>query len=284
MVPASSTDSFVLANAKIPLRIQLKKLDDLRPHEETVPADLAVIVQDMKTDGTVRHPLVADARSGTVLDGTHRLAALSQLGYEYAPAALIDYQNPLVRVDRWYRKISGEPLGTFIKKTGNPSPSKVSHSESDALLSERRAYAALHDFKECFVFHSRTNNPLELSRHAFKLEELARLTGLSISYLDNSQLQSREDSVFVMSTILVTKSEVVDAATSQRLFPPKTTRHLIPSRPLATRVPLQWLRGREHRDAERLFLQHLRSKMIKQLPEGSLVGSRRYQEEVFVFE
>ncbi len=282
--PASSTGPFILANAKVPLQIQLKKLEDLRPHEETVAADLALVIQDLKIDGTIRHPIVADVGSGTVLDGTHRLAALSQLGYEYAPAALIDYQNPLVRVDKWYRKIGGEPLDAFIRKIGNPIANKASQSDADILLSERRAYAALHDMRECFVFRSRTSDPFELSRHAFRLEEFARRSHLGISYIDNPDLENREDPAFVMSTILVTKSEVVDAATSRRLFPPKTTRHLIPSRPLAMRVPLEWLRGREHGEAERLFLRHLRSKTIKRLPEGSWIGSRRYQEEVFVFE
>ncbi|HZY94877.1 MAG TPA: ParB N-terminal domain-containing protein [Candidatus Bathyarchaeia archaeon] len=280
---ASSTRSFILVNAKVPLQIQLKKIHDLRPHEETVPADLAAIAQDMKTDGTLRHPIVADVRSGTVLDGTHRLAALSQLGYEYAPAALIDYENPLVQVDRWHRIIGGEALDTFIK-TCNLGPSKASLADADTFLSERRAYAALHDMQECFVFRSGASDPLELSRQAFRLEEFARHSELGISYVDNPRSQSVEEPAFVMSTILVTKPEVVDAATRRHLFPPKTTRHLIPSRPLATRVPLEWLRGREHGKAERLFLRHLRSKTIKRLPEGSWIGSRRYQEEVFVFE
>jgi len=87
-----------------------------------------------------------------------------------------------------------------------------------------------------------------------------------------------------MSTIRVEKSEVVESCVSHKLFPPKSTRHLIPSRPLGLGVPLAMLKNKNHAEAESAFVQHIRSKHIRKLPKGSKVGSRRYLEEVFLFE
>ena len=67
------------------------------------------------------------------------------------------------------------------------------------------------------------------------------------------------------------------------VFPPKTTRHIIPSRPLGTSTPLELLRSEHLDEAQTLFVNDLKSKHVKRMPEGSKIGSRRYMEEVFVF-
>jgi len=38
------------------------------------------------------------------------------------------------------------------------------------------------------------------------------------------------------------------------------------------------------KEAETEFEKHLRAMTVRRLPEGSMVGSRRYMEEVFLFE
>src|SRR4029077_14163878 len=88
----------------------------------------------------------------------------------------------------------------------------------------------------------------------------------------------------LMSTIRLEKSEVVESCIKQKLFPTKSTRHLIPSIPLGTSVPLRWLKIANIEEAETEFEKHLTRMRVIKLPEGSVVGSRRYMEEVFLFE
>src|SRR5213592_4017968 len=80
------------------------------------------------------------------------------------------------------------------------------------------------------------------------------------------------------------KNKVVESCQAHNLFPPKSTRHLIPSRPLGIGVPLLWLKNRNIEEAEAEFEKYLAAKRVRRLPEGSMVGSRRYMEEVFLFE
>ena len=130
----------------------------------------------------------------------------------------------------------------------------------------------------------RYSRSLSSRRNAFEIEEIAKNNHLKISYVDNDDLAELSKNAFLMSTIRVEKSEVVESCVSHKLFPPKSTRHLIPSRPLGLGVPLALLKNKNHAEAESAFVQHIRSKHIRKLPEGSKVGSRRYLEEVFLFE
>jgi hypothetical protein len=280
-----SRKGFEINTGKIPILLTLKRIRDLKPHEETVPRDLEGIVSTLERDPVLRHPIIADSATGAVLDGTHRLAALSQLGCYTIPTALIDYQNPLVRVDRWYRVITGENLTDFIKSTDQGRSSLVSSpSEADKGLLSRLSYAALCNRKECFTFRSNGHGALEACQKAFQIEEMARGKHLKVVYTDNNDLMDLSKDSFLMSTIRVEKSEVIESCVNHTLFPPKSTRHLIPSRPLGLAVPLDFLKSTHYAEAESAFEKHIRSKHIRRLPEGSKVGSRRYLEEVFLFE
>jgi hypothetical protein len=281
----SSGKGLRINNAKVPILLALKRVQDLKPHEETVSTDLHGIVDTLKRDPILRHPVVADATTGAVLDGNHRLAALSQLGCWVIPTALIDYQNPLVRVDRWFRVVIGENLSDFMKRThmsaGHLTPST---SEADQSLLSRASYASLCNKKECFAFRSNGPDALKAFQNCFKIEEIARNNHLKIAYTDNEDLNQLPENGFVMSTIRVEKSEVIESCLNHKLFPPKSTRHLIPSRPLGLAVPIDWLKNKNYAEAESAFEKHVRSKHVRRLAEGSKVGSRRYLEEVFLFE
>ena len=280
-----SGKGFEIRTGKIPILLTLKLIRELKPHEETVPADLHGIVSTLKRDPVLRHPIIADSATGAVLDGTHRLAALSQLGCSTIPTALIDYQNPLVRVDRWFRLIAGENLNDFMKRTDQSQNHLASStSEADQNLLSRLSYASLSDKRECFTFRSKGSGALEACGNAFQIEEIARNNHLKIAYTDNNDLKDLSKNTFLMSTIRVEKSEVIESCVNRTLFPPKSTRHLIPSRPLGIAFPLDWLKSKNYAEAESAFEKHILSRHIRRLPEGSKVGSRRYLEEVFLFE
>lgn len=279
----TSPKGFQIVSAKIPIFLALKRIEELRPHEEIVEQDLKGIVHALSRDPVLRHPIIADSTSGAVLDGTHRLAALSKLGCLTIPAALIDYQNPLIKIDRWYRVFDGMNTDRFMRDLSLLA-TPLSPSEADRSLLDRNGYASIRDDQSCFLFTSEKTSALELCRKAFRLEEIGRNKGLKITYTDTEDPQRLSDKSFTMSTIRLEKREVVAGCRDHVLFPPKSTRHLIPSRPLGVNTPLELLKDPQIPRAEDKFEQHLGSKRIRHLPEGSRVGSRRYMEEVFLFE
>src|SRR3989442_11668684 len=91
-------------------------------------------------------------------------------------------------------------------------------------------------------------------------------------------------SSFWMSMFGAERSGLLRCCVCNMFFPRNSPRHLIPSRPLGLGVPLALLKNKNHAEAESAFVQHIRSKHIRKLPKGSKVGSRRYLEEVFLFE
>ena len=284
MEEATSRNGFSIAEAKIPILLTLRKTEDLRPHEETVQEDLDGIVRALRVDPVLRHPIIADSKTGAVLDGTHRLAALKQLGCSRIPAALIDYQNPLVRVDRWFRTVKGRHSVDFRKRIETLSPVHMPNAEADQSLLARTSYATLQSSQDCLVFKTNDSGPLALYRHSFALERTARDALAKVGYTDKNNMNELSPTTTLMSTILLEKKEVVESCINRQLFPPKSTRHLIPSRPLGIIVPLEWLRNPNEAEAEKQFEKHLANKTIRLLPEGSVVGSRRYMEEVILFE
>ncbi len=278
-----SPNGYEIKDSRVPILLSLRPISTLRPHEETVPHDLDQIVKSLQNIPVLRHPIITDRDTGLILDGTHRLAALKALGCRSAPCALINYQDPRIRVESWFRVITGSSLDEFKDKlAGRTNHSETAENAEDC-LSKRKCYASVEDSMSCLVFPSVDRAPVELTREAFEIEKVARENGLKIKYNDEKAI-SFSDKRFVLSTIKLEKREIVDSSLRNVLFPPKTTRHVIPSRPLGTSTPLEWLKAERLEGIQRRFVEHLKSRPVERLPEGSKVGSRRYQEEVFVFD
>lgn len=277
-----SSEGFRIKNAKIPIILSLRPIEELRPHEETVRLSLDALVALLSRDPILRHPIIVDEKTGLVLDGTHRLAALRELDCQFAPCALVDYENSEVRVERWFRAIGGTQLRDFGSKLAKLEPRPTESANAEQCLSNRTCYASLENHDSCLVFSASTRDPVELAYAGFEIEKVARDERLKITYED---IKSPPPSnAFTLSTIAVEKSEVMEASNHHRVFPPKTTRHVIPSRPLGIGVSLSLLRESDLGEAQGKFLKHLHSKHLEHKPEGSWIGSRRYQEEVFTFE
>src|SRR5207247_9527215 len=120
--------------------------------------------------------------------------------------------------------------------------------------------------------------------HRTRQERTERNNHMKVPYTHNCEMNQISVSDMLRSTICLKKSEVVESCQAHNLFPPKSTRHLIPSRPLGIGVPLLWLKNGNIEEAEAEFEKYLAAKRVRRLPEGSMVGSRRYMEEVFLFE
>ena len=277
---------FQIKDAKIPIIIGIKRLESLKPHEEVLEDELLSLSRSIRQDKVLRHPLLADARTGVVLDGNHRLVALRRMNCRLAPVALVDYNNPGIRVERWYRLIISGKLDDLWPGLQNLGLSMKNEERAAAreLLDRRRVAAVIEDQDRSIVFESpRPEDTLDSFRTSFRVEKFLREKGLSVSYVDKKP-EIIPEATLVLSTVKLEKDEVVDVASSGRLYPPKTTRHLIPSRPLGTRVPVEWLTLDKPEIAQAKLMDHLSKMKLRRIEEGSIVGSRKYEEEVFLFE
>lgn len=73
-------------------------LELLREHEQVEPQRLHEILEEIRREGALRHPILVDKRSGVILDGHHRFRAYKELGFATIPCALVDYRSDAVSV------------------------------------------------------------------------------------------------------------------------------------------------------------------------------------------
>ena len=114
--------------------------------------------------------------------------------------------------------------------------------------------------------------------------------GLKIEYIP---CQSVHESKFcdelkngevIIWTPQITKEMVVDAVKKKKRFGPKTTRHLIPARPLNLNVPTYWFKEDiSLEEINKRFLKLLERKNLRRFGPGQVVDGRYYEEELFVF-
>lgn len=90
-------------------RMSLVPITWLKPHEEFVDARVREVLENFRRQGSVDFAIVADAKTGTVIDGHHRLEALKRLHAALVPTFLVDYMDPSVTVRNWRE---GEALVT----------------------------------------------------------------------------------------------------------------------------------------------------------------------------
>lgn len=73
----------------------------LKPHEQYVETRVLQLEHHFRLRNAIDYSIVADERTGTVIDGHHRLEALKRLGARWAPAYLVDYADPRISVHTW---------------------------------------------------------------------------------------------------------------------------------------------------------------------------------------
>jgi len=83
------------------VEIHLIRLEELHEHEETDPTHLKELTQQIATDKILKHPVVVDEKTNTILDGEHRFNALKNLGCKRIPAIYLDYNSPNIVVQTW---------------------------------------------------------------------------------------------------------------------------------------------------------------------------------------
>lgn len=83
------------------LRPTLIRIEELKEHEQHDPKHLEELLQDIKSCGVLRRPVIADAKTKVILDGHHRYNSLKRLGCRYIPVYLVDYFRPEIVVLSW---------------------------------------------------------------------------------------------------------------------------------------------------------------------------------------
>ena len=77
---------------------EIIKIEKLRPLEKVFPNHLKNLTEMILDSKIIQSPIIADKKTGIVLDGSHRYVFFLKNGYKYAPVRYVDYNNENIRV------------------------------------------------------------------------------------------------------------------------------------------------------------------------------------------
>jgi len=269
-----------MALAQAGFVLGVKPVSVLRPHEETIPSRVQGLASEIKRDGVQKDPMIVDQDSLTVLDGMHRLAAFVSLGVENAVCCSVDYSSHTVKLDRWarvYRVPDGFALPETLRESGLTRKSTLAQA-FDA-LEGRDIGLALLTPNSAYL----PDGNLELGRAMETMayfDRLAESDGWERKFVpeDDVDVPLQSESNIVLLVRKLRKDDVVNSAKSGRLFPCKTSMHIVDPRPVAVNFPVSELATA----TSATLRKRLEGTREQILPPGSLYEGRRYKERLLV--
>ncbi len=282
--------AFVVKNDKMNLRIGILDINECLLHEEAIPELVEQLRVTIKNDGCLNHPIIVDSESHLVLDGVHRIAALKKLRCKRIPACLVDYKNPSIKVLNWYRTIKG--IGAIKRllaklKLNGLNVEKV-NQVNENFLGVSPIVAALKTWNESYLVNSQFQGHKEAYDIIERIEKHLKTLGFDIKYETENDAQRKllqHETEAVLLTPKLTKQIIIDTARSGKIFTHKTSRHIIPARPMRVCVPLNRLKSKESlTEINKELNVMLQKKHLTHVPPGSVFEGRRYEEDLYVFE
>jgi len=78
--------------------MNIVSIDKLKPLELVFPYHLKNLNKMIIKSGIIKTPIIADKKTGVVLDGSHRYVLLLKSGYLMVPVKFVDYDDENIRV------------------------------------------------------------------------------------------------------------------------------------------------------------------------------------------
>lgn len=278
-----------LSYKSLTLELGIERIDQVRLHERVDNNLLTRLVNRIREDGVQRDPVIIDRKTRVVLDGSHRVEALKALGADKILVCRINYKNPLISVGRWVKYVGPsmrESIVELIAREREKYEEADWRQARDAVDLRTRKFAVLNTSKS-FLPQEPFNNTLESYLASERLVADLEKNGLVVDIAPDSLVSKLlSNDYFIIYPPPITKEEVIEYGAKGRLFPPKTTRHIIPARPVKVEYPLKYLltKAVSIKKAEVVLDGLLSSKRLVLKPPKTIYEGRVYEEALTVFE
>jgi len=287
---------FCIETEKLKLKLEIVPVSSLFIHEEVIPQSASKLILEFKNLASLQNPIIVD-ENHVVLDGNHRAHAFKVLNLKFIPVCKIDYFNRHTKLLYWFRLLGNvkriDLLKRVITSAGGTFQSISDRIALKKALEENCLACGMQYGKEYLY----VGFPEEVGCDAVaaygiiqKIQDELTAQGVTVSYIpcnavhkENFCVDLKKDEV-VLWTPQITKEMVVECAKMNKVFAPKTTRHVIPIRPLNVNLPGQWLSENISLDKiNRRFAKFLKSKRMRRFSPGMVLDGRYYEEELIVF-
>lgn len=76
----------------------IEQIDKLRPLEKVFPNHLKILSKIIMDSGVIESPIIADEKTGIVIDGSHRYIFFLKYGYKEAVVKFVNYNDENIRI------------------------------------------------------------------------------------------------------------------------------------------------------------------------------------------
>ena len=287
---------YTIETDNLTLKLEIVPVGALRPHEATLPSVADRLQVEFQNWAHLQNPIIVD-ENHVVLDGNHRAVVFRRLGFRFMPVCKIDYFNATARLRYWFRRLDNLPGVGLLSNTLTAMGACL-----DPVGGRRRLRAALENEVLCCGLQrgnhyslvrfppDMVNDAVSAYRTLHRFQQALETRGISVEYIPCRPVRRGKcdfetgSGQAVIWTPPISKEMVVAAARRKQVFAPKTTRHLIPARPLNVNVSSHWCKqpaGLEEINAR--FEAHLRTKRVRKFGPGQVIDGRYYEEELYIF-
>ncbi len=226
----------------------LLNLNSLLPHEEIVTERLNDIVKTIKELNAVDMPIIVAPIEGLnkylIVDGHHRWAALKEIGVNKIPSIVINYFDPNVKVYTWYPAISGD-FHTLVKELRSKGINILKCDLRISDVTDRYLLDAafiIFGVNECLIIKGGVEEQRAVIRALDKLNVEGKVVLSWYGLIEDAEVDLRNGEVeYVFVRRAYTKKEIMDYVSKGGVYPPKTTRHVLPFIPAKNYVRLETL-------------------------------------------
>jgi len=269
-----------LALAKAGFILAVKPVAALRPHEEIIHSHVEGLKADIMREGVQKDPIIIDHDTLTVLDGMHRLAAFQSLGCENAVCCSVEYSSSTVSLGRWariYTLSGGDALSEALEVADLRR--RVTLAQAFEALDDRQSGLAVLTENAAYL----PETPLDMGQATdmvLALDRMSEERGWKRRFVpeDDIDVPLQTERNFVVLLRKLRKEDVVNAARSGKLFPCKTSMHVIDPRPVAVNFPVKEL----NEATGATLRKRLEGRTERLLPPGAEYEGRRYKERLLL--
>jgi hypothetical protein len=269
-----------LALAKAGLVLGIRPVTSLLPHEQIIPSQVRRLSAEISRDGMQKDPLIIDGESSVVLDGMHRLAAFGELHVQNAVVCAVDYSSKNVTLSRWarvYTPPESSEASRLLDAVGGLS--RTNPSSAFSALEKKEIGWAMLTSKGAYL--PEKSQEFEMASASVKsIDGIAEAKGWVRSFVAEDEvdvtLQNERNVVVLMRRL--GKDDVLLAAKTGKLFPCKTSMHVIDPRPVAVDFPISDL----NKATSHTLRESLKGRGGRLLPPDSKYEGRRYKERLLL--
>ncbi|MBW2064114.1 MAG: hypothetical protein JRJ03_04180 [Deltaproteobacteria bacterium] len=292
-----SKRQMILRSEGFELELGVAGIDSLFLHERVVDEFMEGLICELRSCGTLEDPVVIE-RNNIVLDGNHRTFAFRKLGLRFMAVCKVDYFHEDIKLRYWFRllrKVESLAMVTnMVEETGG-AVRRVADLKSLEKRMEENPYSCgikQGDFFASVVFdRDRVSDAVSAYDQVEDIQRKLIKTGVELEYIPCRQVYEEDfpaclgDNAIVILTPRITKEMVVEAVMAGKIFAPKSTRHLIPVRPVNLNVPIGWFKEEiALEEISARVRELLDSKEVMRLEPGRDFKGRIYDEPLLVFQ